>query len=224
MFPYLITPWLPTNCDLPPTVYSLLNSICNFDSVDKTNIYNLARVGRTKIFDFTYPLTNKVTKEEFETIILNHYMMRRIGFDTPTAFKLALNVKLNEIMPLYNKLFDALDGWDVFSDGEKLTRVKSENGSSESTIDNTNISDRRFSNVPQNELDNIKDGNYMTDYNYDTNTLDGTNNISTENNTDEVVTKSPADKIKIYKELQENIKSVYSLIFKELDSLFYGLV
>ena len=66
MFPYLITPWLPTNCDLPPTIYSLLNSICNFDSVDKTNIYNLARVGRTKIFDFTYPLTNKVSKEEFE--------------------------------------------------------------------------------------------------------------------------------------------------------------
>ena len=37
MFPYLITPWLPTNCDLPPTLKSLMNSICNYGKEEKTN-------------------------------------------------------------------------------------------------------------------------------------------------------------------------------------------
>ena len=32
------------------------------------------------------------------------------------------------------------------------------------------------------------------------------------------------DKMKIYKEFIENRKSIYTLIFEELDSLFYGLV
>ena len=152
IFPYLITPWLPTNCDLPPTLYSLMNSICNYGTDVKTNTYNLARNSRTTIFDFDYPLSSKLDREEFEVLILNHFMMRRIGFDTPTAFKIALSVKLNEIMPMYNKLFDALYGWDIFNDGETVARIKSENGESESNIDSTITSDRRNSNVPQNQI------------------------------------------------------------------------
>ena len=113
IFPYLIYPWLPTNCDLPPTLKSLMNSICNYGKEEKTNIYNLAKGSRETIFNFDYPLSNKVNRENFEIMILNHYIHRRIGFDTPTEFRIALNVKLNEIMPRYNKLFDMLDGWDL---------------------------------------------------------------------------------------------------------------
>lgn len=231
-FPYLIAPMFPTNCDEPPTLYSLMNSICNYGKEDKTNIYNLAKGARTTIFDFDYPLSTHVNKEDFEVMILNHFIMRRIGFETPTAFKIALNVKLNEIMPMYNKMFDALEGWNIFSDGEVVTRVTSDNGSNslENTINanNTSISDRRNSEMPQNEITDIQDGNYMTDYNYDTNTDSGTtvsnSNGTSSNTTNETITRTPADKMKIYKEFIENRQSIYTMIFKDLESLFYGLV
>ena len=232
MFPYLIYPWLPTNCDLPPTLKSLMNSICNYGKEEKTNIYNLAKGSRKTIFNFDYPLSDKVNREDFEVMILNHYIHRRIGFDTPTEFRIALNVKLNEIMPRYNKLFDMLDGWDLYNDGEVTTRVQTDNGSNtlNNTINanNTNISDRRNSNVPQNELEDVQNGSYMTDYNYDTNTDSNTTVSNTSGNnsntTNETITRSPSDKIRIYKEFMENVNNIYSLIFKDLDSLFYGLI
>ena len=232
MFPYLIYPWLPTNCDLPPTLKSLMNSICNYGKEEKTNIYNLAKGSRQTIFNFDYPLSDKVNREDFEIMILNHYIHRRIGFDTPTEFRIALNVKLNEIMPRYNKLFDMLDGWDLYNDGEVTTRVQTDNGINtlNNTINanNTNISDRRNSNVPQNELEDVQNGSYMTDYNYDTNTDSNTTVSNTSGNnsntTNETITRSPNDKIRIYKEFIENVNNIYSLIFKDLDSLFYGLV
>ena len=231
MFPFLITPWLPTNCDAPPTLYALMNSICNFDKEEKTNIYNLAKGSREVIFDFPYPLSDKVNKEDFECMILNHFIRRRIGFDTPTAFKIALNVKLNEIMPLYNKLFDALDGWDLFNDGETVERIQTDNGNNNlnSTVNanNTNVSDRRNSNVPQNQLEDIQSGDYMTDYNLDTDNSTGitnSNSNSTSNNvTNEKIKRSPEDKIKVYKEFIENKNNVYTMIFKDLEDLFYGI-
>ena len=232
MFPYLIAPWLPTNCDLPPTLKSLMNSICNYGKEEKTNIYNLAKGSRETIFNFDYPLSNKVNREDFEIMILNHFIHRRIGFDTPTEFRIALNVKLNEIMPRYNKLFDMLDGWDLYNDGEVTTRVQTDNGSN--SLNNTtnnnssSTSDRRNSQMPQNEIQDVRDGNYMTDYNYDTNIDSGTvtsnSNGTSANTTNETITRSPSDKIKIYREFMENVQSIYTLIFKDLDPLFYGLV
>ena len=246
LFPYidngypLFYPILPRNCDKPPTIYSLLESIVNYGKDDKTKIKDLAKEGRTKIFDFDYPLTDKISKEDFECMILNHYITRRIGFDTPTLFKIQLNVKLNEIMPMYNKMFDAIDGWNIFKDGEKTSRYGTDNREitsntenelhNESTSDNT--SDRRKSDTPQNELDNVRDGKYVTEYNYDTNNAsdESTSNGSSTNTTNddntyaETIEKTNANKIEILKQMQQEIKSIYSLIFKELDDLFYSII
>lgn len=247
---YFFTPFLPPNCNKPPTVYAILNSIVNGDKDEDnyTKIVDLAKEGRNTIFNFEYPLTDKINKEKFETTILNHYLQRRIGFETVTAFRIQLNVKLNEIMPLYNKMFDAIDGWEIFNDGEKTIRTGEDNRDSNSTNNTSNtltnnsttqtndISDRRNSEMPQNQLEDIRDGKYISNYNYDTNTNTATDNSTSEgssesrnNSTDkntytETITRSPADKIAVLKELQENIKSVYTMIFNDLDVLFYGLV
>lgn len=235
MNPYLIPiliPKIPTDNPKPPTIYALLNSIVNFGKEDQVKIPELAKNGRSKIFDFTYPLSSVVSKEEFEVMILNHYMMRRIGFDTLTAFKLQLYVKLNEIMPLYNKLFDALENWNIFQDGEITERDLTDNR----TINNTNninsnsesTSDRRFSEMPQNQLGNISDGSYLTDYNLDKNNdKSNTNGLSNTKDDDvvkEIIKRSPADKINVYKQFIENKNNIYSMIFKDLDNLFYQLV
>lgn len=264
LFPYidngypLIYPFLPPDCNKPPTLYSVLNSIVNGDKDedDYTKIKDLAKEGRSTIFNFDYPLTNNITKEKFETMILNHFLQRRIGFETVTAFRIQLDVKLNEIMPIYNKMFDALENWDIFNDGEKTVRTGTDNRTQNSTQNSTNntnnnltnhsttstndISDRRNSELPQNQLEDLRNGSYVTNYNYDTTSNNGEDNstsqgssISTNNSTNnstdnniynETITRTPADKIAILKEMQENIKSIYTMIFKDLECLFYQLV
>ena len=219
----LITPRLNNKNMKPPTIYQLLEAIVNYGTDEKTKIKNLAKAGRSKFFDFDYPLSTKVSKEEFESMILNKFMMRRIGFDTLTAFKIALNVKLNEIMPAYNKMFDFLDGWDLFNDGEITTRDRNYTGNSNINSSINNVSDRRFSELPQNEISNVKDGRYMTDYN-----LDSDNSVSNSNSNDkniehEVISRSPADKLRLYREFLESKNSIYSLIFQDLEELFYQL-
>lgn len=219
IYPFIIPPAFP-DYDIPPTLYSILNAMINFGEDEQTKIKNLASEGRSRVFDFEYPLTENVEKEDFEVLIINHFLMRRIGYDTFNAFKIALNVKMNEIMPIYNKMFDMLDGWDLFSDGERVT----ESGSNSlNNITNTsNISDRRYSDTPQQQLTNVQDGKYITDYNYDTDT--GSVSASTMGTDSRTITRTPSDKIKIYKEFIENKKSIYTMIFEDLDSLFYGLV
>lgn len=227
IYPFITPPAYP-DYNLPPTMYSLLESIVNFDKEEKTKIKDLALYGREEIFDFDYPLTENIKKEDFECLILNHFLMRRIGYDTLTAFKIALNVKLNEIMPMYNKLFDMLEGWDLFKDGEEVNRTLSDTGNN--TLNNQttsqNTSDRRFSDTPQNQLQNIRDGKYITDYNYDTDTgsVNSTSNGTDNRLSQEKITRTPSDRIKIYKEFMETLNSVYTMIFNDLDPLFYGLV
>ena len=241
---YLLSMWYPpiisTNEYNPPTIYDILESIVNYGKDEKTRIKDLAKVGRTEIFDFDYPLTSYITKENFECMILNKFLMRRIGYETVTAFKIALNVKLNEIMPVYNKMFEALENWNILNDGEEIEKTGNNDTTADTTnkmnnISNTNssnISDRRFAELPQNQLQNLRDGSYVTNYNYDNDIAEsrdvsesnGTSNSNNKNTYHEIVKRTPHEKISIYKEFQENIQSIYSMIFKDLQELFYGLV
>ena len=227
--------------DMPPTLYSILDAMVNFDNPNPVKIKDLPAAGRSKIFDFDYPLSDKVNKADFEVLILKHYLMRRIGKETVTAFKLALDSKLNEIMPYYNKLFDADYNWKIFEDGEITTRnastsntdtntsASTTNGSSNNTASST--LDHRYSDTPENKINQIKDGEYVTEYSLDQNetTTSGTNETTTNNSaeasgtstTTETISHTPADKMRNYVEYINNSKKIYSMIFKDLDVLFY---
>ena len=257
----------------PIRVYRLLQSICNFEAEEYTPTKDLAKIGRLKIFDFDYPLSENVSRETFEVNILEHFMNRRIGFETPTAFKISLKAKLNEIMPTYNKMFDMLDGWDLFNDGETIekstTKDYNESGDYEkkntgtdtvantgtNTINNTgtdtNVESGRIdtvdknSDMPQSDIGNVQDDDYLTNYKINEKTFNNhqnqetlntqnqrTANLKEENehnkNIDETITETEThtekDKIKIYKEFIENRTSIYTMIYDELETCFYGLL
>lgn len=218
--------------DEPPTIYSLLNSYVNFANDTPAKIKNLANAGRAMFFDFDYPLATGMTKTEFECMILNHFMMRRIGYETVTAFKMALNVKLNEIMPMYNKLFESINGWNIFADGEVTNRTlidsRTVNNTGTNNTTTSTTSDRRFSNTPQNALVDVQNGQYVTEYNYDHDTGTATNtntNSSVEGgNQTEGISRTPADKMHLYTEFLRNRQNIYTMIFKDLDSLFYQII
>lgn len=224
----------------PPTLYSLMESMVNYNRVNKTPIKDLCKEARHTIFDFSYPLSEKVNKEDFECMILNHFITRRIGFTVYTPWRIALETKLNEIMPFYNKMFDLLDGWDIFKDGETTERIVEDSRTTEnhtSTETNSNSSsegynEKTLSDTPQNELDDIRDNKYADDFEHSKNNANskdksnssGNSNTKDSGNLKETIKRSPADKMKLYSEYLENKNHIYSLIFSELNCLFYGLV
>ena len=59
------------------------------------------------IFDFEYPIFDDEYKPVLEKKILKHYYTREIGFETVGRWKLALDARMNEIMPYYNKLYES---------------------------------------------------------------------------------------------------------------------
>lgn len=236
----LIPPTMLGGFKEPPTLYSLMESMVNYNKQNKTLIKDLSKTARLTIFDFDYPLSEKVNKEDFECMILNHFINRRIGFTVYTPWRIALENKLNEIMPFYNKMFDMLEGWEIFKDGETTERIVEDSRTTENhtnTETNSNSSSEGYnekttSDTPQNQLDDIRDNKYADDFEHsnnrasgqDSSNSSGTSNTNDSGNLKEIIKRSPADKMKLYSEYLENKNHIYSLIFSELNCLFYGLV
>lgn len=222
-------PPIPAWNTKPITLYSYMDSIVNYGKPEneKKKTRELAEYSRATIFDFDYPLSTNVNREDFEKQILNHFIMRRLGFDTPTAFEIALENKLNEIMPKYNKMFDMMTGWSVFTDGEKITREQetTSNLTNNRETSSSGTSDRRYSETPQSELSNVRDGKYITDYNYDTDTRTGED--SSESNgagsLSETINRTISNKVDSYLKF-EKIENIMAQIYNDLDVLFYGLL
>lgn len=224
---YQLKPTYPMNqitADLimntkPPTLYSILNSIANYDNENPVKIRELAIACHDKIFDFDYELSEALNKNEFEINILNHFMMRRIGFETVTAFQLYLENKLKEILPYYNLMFDSFKDYNLFGSGETITRQTSDN---KNVVNESNsIGETRYSKYPMNQLEDINNGSYVSEQTR--NTINNNSNSTDNTLTNETINRSPVDKMSIYKSFLETKQSVMSMIYKELDSLFYGL-
>lgn len=237
--------------DMPPTLYSLMQSKVNYGEEEQTKIEDLPASFRTYLFDFTYPLDNEF-KSDFELNFLSHYMFRRINYDTYLAFKIHLKNKLNEIMPKYNLMFQGFSSLDFLGLKETTTRMMSDDrtgsesimgtssgtSSASSSASSLGTTDNRYSDTPQGQLASVQNGTYMSDYTYnqtsgsssDTSSTTSSNTLSnnklTSDNIDVSETKvvDKLDSIEEYKKYLEIANNIYSLIYKECDSLFYGLV
>ena len=249
IFP-LFNPFPPVNFD-PPVLYNLLNSLVNYGKEKQISPIDLAKNSRQFVFDFDYGLTSNVNKEEFEINILNHFIMRRINFESYTLFKIQLQTKLREIIPKYNLLFNSIKNWNLF-DGEEVITNSDEKSNSNELLNNitnvettsTNTSttetteDNRNSETPQNLLEDVKNGNYVDNYSFNTNNSNDTSNgnansnsNSTNDNTrnenierNENIKRTVQDKLKNYIELLEFKNNIYTSLYNDLDCLFYGIV
>ena len=236
-------PWLTYNqftkelsmFDEPNTIYAFMQSIVNYnrDPSEQVKIKDLSKYARENIFDFDYPVSDVIGKEKFEEMFLNHYMFRRINYDTLTSFKIHLAVKLNDIMPKYNKMVEGFD--KIAFDGtiETHERTQTDINESVSNVESTSSdnseSDVKYSDTPEGMINDIKSGDYMSEYTYNqanSNSVSNSNSHSTNNgNTTEMITIKRGDPIEEYqKYLDIQQLNIYSMIFKECDSLFYGLI
>ena len=220
--------------ELPPTLYSLMNSKINFNNDNPVKNEELPDAFRSYLFDFNYPLDDEF-KADFETNFLRHYMFRRIGFETYTSFKIHLEDKLNQIMGKYNKMLIGFKDLDFLGNVETKTRTltdaRTQNSTSSATSSGSSntTSDNKYSDTPENELTDIQQGRYLTDYTYNTNTAsnnatsNGSSNITDNSNISETISTTKLDSISEYKKYLEVCNDIYSMIYKECNSLFYGL-
>lgn len=77
------------------------------ESQDYMKIGDVISKARSKVFDFDYPLFDEAYRSVLETKILKHFYLREIGTETVALWKHFLDMRLNEIMPYYNKLYES---------------------------------------------------------------------------------------------------------------------
>ena len=225
--------------NLPPTLYSIMQSLVNYDTVEPSNIKDMWQKAREYIFNFDYVLTNNVSRETFEHNILNHYLMRRINYETVTLFKIMLENKLTEILPKYNMLWDSLNGWDIFKSGT-TTREYTDNTTSSNTGNNTGentgttntVNNTGYSDTPQSNINDINSSEYLTEYTHNVvdntitnNTSTTTSNSGKSNKTiNEVVTRTADNELDLLIKFQTEYNNIWTMLYNDLDCLFYGLV
>lgn len=117
------------------------------------------------IFDFDYPFYNEERRKQFEQHFIEHFYFDEIGQETVARFKHRLKIKLNLIMPYWNKIFLAdeleqriLDNYDVTETYEKEVidnTTQTSNGTVSSTNENTSKNLESDTPVTKTDLDNI---------------------------------------------------------------------
>lgn len=60
-----------------------------------------------KVFDFDFPIFDEDYRSVLCKKILKHYYTREIGVETVGLWKLKLDTKMNEIMPIFNKRYES---------------------------------------------------------------------------------------------------------------------
>ena len=215
------------------------------------------------IWDFDYPSYYKgEEKAAFEKKVLDHYYFRQIGQETPARWLHYFRTRIREIMPYYLDIYKSVELFKSIEDpleSYNLTETYKETGSgtassqdsstSESsgtttaahTEDTTSGNIKRFSNTPQNSIENLDnylteatkdDGNNAVEYSGSdvfessgTATSSGTSSTETEKSYElsrrgNIGVQPLGDEIR---KLREAYINVDMMIIKELNDLFLGV-
>lgn len=207
------------------------------ESVGFNEVENVITQALPKIFDFDFPIFDENYREVLERKIVRHFYTREIGFETVGLWKLKLNTKLNEIMPLYNQRYKStlLEYNPLYSvnktihrggDG-KLTREGTDTVKEDGTrdINNTN----KYSDTPQGTLQNLVNDTYLTNAtinntheapDLNTKTTYGTTFTTTNDYTDTIYGLEGRNPSKMLEDFRKTFLNIDMEIINELESLF----
>jgi len=153
------------------------------ESADNDNVNNIIDTALPKLFNFDYPIFDEIYRPILERKIVRHYYTREIGYETVGRWKLALENKLNEIMPYYNKLYksELLDFNPLYTHnitktghrtGEETTTQDTQNHHNitrtnehhdNNTISNTGTNYELISDTPQGGLNGLDSETYLSE-------------------------------------------------------------
>lgn len=76
-------------------------------SLNYPSVNEIIEKALPKIFDFNFPIFDENYRTVLESKIIKHFYTREIGFETVALWKLKLQTKMQEIMPLYNQYYES---------------------------------------------------------------------------------------------------------------------
>lgn len=213
--------------------------VCEFNagltkSVGYQSVEDVLNESWKKIFDFDFPIFDEDYRGILCKKILKHFYTREIGEETVGLWKLRLDMKMNEIMPYYNKLYESeLIKFNPMYDVDLTrdhtlrgdgTREYEDAGTVQSTVHDVT----KFSDTPQGSLQNVENGKYLTDATIvDTETNGVSNNSGSsvtgnlETYLEHVVGKNGGRSYSsMLKEFRETFLNIDMMVIEELDELF----
>lgn len=194
-----------------------LRCICeNYAQYDGIPLYSdidtIINNALPKLFDFEYPVFNQEHKTVLEQKIVRHYYTREICEETIGLWKLRLQVKLTEIMPYYNRLYEQLaSGIDMFNN-KNITTTYTRNSDGQGTSYNV------YSDTPQGSLIGVETDEYMTNASKNKNSA-----LTNENYIENVKGNENLSNLDSWKKYQDYFKDIDVMIIDELKTLFFTL-
>lgn len=196
-----------------------------------------------------YPIYNEEYRTSLNDKIIDHFYFREIGFETAAQFAWYMKRTMNEIMPKYNRLYEALET-DLNHPLSDYTRHRTIEDDLISKIDNVNKVNEKtnvdgsdhnrnvYQDTPMSLLSNegspsVENLDYATNvtYNddeYETDTernTNGTTNIDRADNRDKVedVYGRSTSLASLVDEYYNKFVDIDLMIINELETLFLGL-
>ena len=205
------------------------------------------------VFDFDFPIFDESYRSVLETKILRHYYTREIGLETVGLWKHFMQMRLNEIMPYYNKLYNSelLEfnplynvKYDTRYDGTSSgTTADVETGSLSEDIEDDTERDvntlDKFSDTPQGAVTNLENGTYLTNarqpktdddvgYTRDRDVTTSNNRNGRFDNTDAYIRHVEGNNgsrtfSELLQQFRETFLNIDMMIINDLNDLFMGV-
>lgn len=193
-----------------------------------------------EIFDFDYPFYSEERRKQFEQHFIEHFYFDEIGQETPARFKHRLKIKLNLIMPYWNKIFLADELEQRILDNYSVTETYTSNIENSSSTVNENSVNTSNESVNKNlesetpvtkvDFDQVDYfSNIVKDIGSGTSNTTASNTNNVNDNRRESWTRKMDGNIGVQTDADAIIKYWQSLrqieieIFNQCDSLFMGV-
>ena len=176
------------------------------------------------IFDFDYPFYNEERRKQFEQHFIEHFYFDEIGQETVARFKQRLKIKLNLIMPYWNKIFLADELEQRILDNYSVTETYSRDITNNTNATNEIINRNLESDTPTTKVD-FEQVDYFSNITKDI----GNNSSNINNNSSENWTRTMVGNIEVQTDADAIVKYWRSLrqieieIFNQCDDLFMGV-
>lgn len=177
------------------------------------------------VFNFDWPIFDEAYRLGLEEKILRHYYTREIGEETVGLWKLRLEDRLNLVMPKYNQLYESAKlEFNPFYDVD-YTRQGTNSGEGTSSGTTNSTGNNMHSDTPQNGLESVLSGEYLTDADVSNSESSSSSHNSNSGEFQESIKgKMPgASYSRLLKEYRQTFLNIDRMVVDELNDLFMGV-
>ena len=195
------------------------------ESAGESKVNEIIAKAAPVVFNFDWPIFDEAYRLGLEEKILRHYYTREIGEETVGLWKLRLEDRLNLVMPKYNQLYESAKlEFNPFYDVD-YTRQGTNSGEGTSSGTTNSTGNNMHSDTPQNGLESVLNGEYLTDADVsNSESSSSSKNSSSGEFQESIKGKMPGTSYsRLLKEYRQTFLNIDRMVIDELNDLFMGV-